>query len=87
MNNIKYTIHRFELYGNPPSGKLVGFLITNIDTQKSEYTETLISLKDCENKKDSEICGLAYEVLKEQIDSLTNSLTVHSNIIGSEFVP
>ena len=52
MNNIKYTIHRFELYGNPPSGKLVGFLITNIDTQKSEYTETLISLKDCENKKD-----------------------------------
>lgn len=87
MNNIKYTIHRFELYGNPPSSKIVGFLITNTDTQKTEYTETLISLKECENKTDSEVCGMAYDSLKPQIELLVESLTVHSKIIGSEFVP
>jgi hypothetical protein len=87
MNNIKYTIHRYELYGNPPVGKLVGFLITNTDTHKNEYVETLVPLEQCKNKMDSEICAMAYNNLKLQISNLIISLTSPSPIIGSEFVP
>lgn len=87
MNNIKYTIHRYEIYGNPPVGKLVGFLITNTDTNKSEYVETLILLENCKNKNENEICNLAYNILKPQIDNFVNYLTSPSPIIGSEFVP
>jgi hypothetical protein len=87
MNNIKYTIHRYEVYGNPPVGKLVGFLVTNTDTNKSEYAEALISLKECENKTQNEICSLTYNKLKSQLDRLVSGLSSPSSIIGSEFVP
>lgn len=86
MNNIRYTIHRYEIYGNPPIGKMVGFLINNIDNNRYEYAETLITNEECENKNDSTICTFAFNKMKPQIDVLTESLLTPS-IVGSEFVP
>lgn len=86
MNNIRYTIHRYEIYGNPPSGKMVGFLINNIDNNRYEYVETLITNEECENKNDSAICTFAFNKMKSQIDILTESLLTPS-IVGSEYVP
>jgi hypothetical protein len=86
MNNIRYTIHRYEIYGNPPSGKMVGFLINNIDNNRYEYVETLITNEECENKNDSAICTFAFNKMKSQIDSLSESL-LSPSIVGSEYVP
>lgn len=86
MNNIRYTIHRYEIYGNPPIGKMVGFLINNIDNNRYEYVETLMTNEECTNKNDNLICTLAFNKMKPQIDSLTESLLTPS-IVGSEFVP
>lgn len=87
MNNIKYTIHRYELYGNPVGGRLVAFLITNTDNNRTEYADIVIPIEECVKKSDSEICQLAFERLSDQINKLTESLKSDSNIVGSEFIP
>ena len=86
MNNIKITIHRYELVGNPPS-RMVGFLITSTTTNKHQYVETLVGIDDYKNKTEEEICVFAYNQLKSRIDSIIESFNKVSFIIGSEFVP
>lgn len=87
MENIKLIIHRYEIYGNPPMGKLVGFLIKNENTQKTEYCETIV-YDDYENIRSvSETCQLAYTQLQEQLTVLINSVSGSSSVVGSEFIP
>lgn len=87
MENIKLIIHRYEIYGNPPMGKLVGFLIKNENTQKTEYCETIVYDEIGTIRTESETCQLAYIQLQEQLNTLKNSVSGSSSVIGSEFIP
>jgi hypothetical protein len=83
----KIIISRFELIDNPPTGKVVGFTIKNLDNEFSDYTETIMSIAECVDKTDNEICQLAYLKIKLQIENIINKLNTRSTILGSEFVP
>jgi hypothetical protein len=87
MNNkIKIIINRYELFPDPSNGRIVGFLIKNTDTDKAEYVESVVStvgLGDSEN----EVCKIAYNQIKDQIDSISTRLSQSSSVVGSEFIP
>lgn len=83
----KIIISRFELLNNPPTGRVVGFTIKNIDNGLSDYVETIVSLSNCTDKTQNQICQYAYDILKLQIDSIILKLEDGSNVLGSEFVP
>jgi hypothetical protein len=85
-NNIKIIINRYELFPDPSKGRIVGFLIKNTDTDKAEYIESVVST-DLSNKTENEICKIAYDQIKEQIESISKRLSESSSVVGSEFIP
>ena len=85
-NNIKIIINRYELFSDPSKGRIVGFLIKNADSDKSEYIESVVSA-DQSDKTENEICKIAYVQIKEQIESISKILSESSSVVGSEFIP
>lgn len=85
MKNIKYIIRRYDIYGDPPVGRLVGFLIKNEVNDKQEYVEILVTNEECENKSENDVCRFAFEKLKPRIETIKESLMT-SPVVGSEFL-
>jgi len=85
-NNIKIIINRFELFPDPNNGRIVGFLIKNTDTDKAEYIESVVSTIGL-GDSDDEVCKIAYNQIKDQIDSISERLSKSSSVVGSEFIP
>lgn len=90
MDNIEYKIQRYELY--PPDEStsfVVGFKISDtLNNNRSGYIEALIPLTDASGKTSNEICQLAYNKIKIQIDNLVKDLiSKRNNLIGYTFVP
>ncbi len=64
MNDVEYTICRYELY--PPefhTAIAVGFLVKDISTGNTGTMEKLIPLEESNGKTQSEICNLVKIIL------------------------
>jgi hypothetical protein len=90
MDNIEYKIQRYELY--PPEEStsfVVGFKISDIlNNNRSGYIEALIPLTEASGKTSNEICQLAYNKIRPEINTLVNDLiSRRNNLIGYTFVP
>jgi hypothetical protein len=90
MDNIEYKIQRYELY--PPDEStsfVVGFKISDkLNNNRSGYIEALVSLEEASGKTSNEICQLAYNKIKTEIDNLVNDLvSKRNNLIGYTFIP
>jgi hypothetical protein len=86
-DSVKMTIMRYELAGDPIDRRIVGFTLTNTETDKTDYIEIEVPLSKCKNKSDYEICNIAYKLEKENILKIKRKLMSKSAIIGYEFVP
>ena len=85
--NIKYVISRFDLFGEPPTHRIVGFTISSESNDSKEYVETLVELKKCKKKSDFDICKVAYKQLKDEIKIVVRKIESKSSILGYEFIP
>ena len=90
MDNIEYKIQRYELY--PPDEStsfVVGFKISDtLNNNRSGYIEALVPLEEASGKTSNEICQLAYNKIKLEIDNLVNDLVSKRNsLTGYTFIP
>jgi len=82
--NIIYTIARFERL---PNNFLVAFNITS-ENGDSVYTESYLSHDEIINKSSQEICQLAYEKIKNNIDDIKLKFERDAvSIVGYQFIP
>jgi hypothetical protein len=89
MENIEYKIYKYELCpSESPNSTIVGFLIT--DTNSSKYTniEHTLPFSETNNLTEEEICQMAFNKLKPQIDAIiTRFQTANNPVIGKVFLP
>lgn len=89
MDNIEYTICRYELH--PPNVHTciaVGFLVKDISTGNTGTMETLISLEDTNGKTQSEVCNLAFLRLASENQNLLDYFqNKKESVVGSVFIP
>ena len=90
MNNIEFKIQRYELY--PPDESdcfAVGFrIIDSLNNDRTGYVETTIPLTECSGKTSNEICQLAYNKSKNEIDIVVNDLLSKRNkLTNYTFIP
>lgn len=86
-NNIKLKIHRFEFTTSPTIGKIVGFLVSDLNSSNITYIETFIENEEIKDLSDIDICNLAYKKLENRITEISENYTNIPILIGSEFVP
>ena len=89
MDNIEYTICRYELY--PPdfhTAIAVGFLVKDISTGNTGTMEKLIPLEDSNSKTQSEVCNLAFSRLTTENQNLLDYFQKkRDTVVGSVFIP
>jgi len=89
MDNIEYTICRYELY--PPdfhTSIAVGFLVKDLTTGNSGTMEKLIPLEETNGKTQSEVCNLAFSRLSDSNQSLLDFFQKkRESVVGSIFIP
>jgi len=89
MDNIEYTICRYELF--PPdfsTSIAVGFLVKDLSTGNSGTMEKLIPLEETNGKTQSEVCNLAFSRLSTQNQSLLEFFQKkRDSVVGSVFIP
>jgi glycosyltransferase involved in cell wall biosynthesis len=89
MDNIEYTICRYELY--PPdfhTAIAVGFLVKDISTGNTGTMEKLIPLEDSNGKNQGEVCNLAFSRLTTENQNLLDYFQKkRDTVVGSVFIP
>ena len=90
MNNIEFKIQRYELY--PPDESdcfVIGFKIIDLsNNNRTGYVETTVPLTDCSGKTSNEICQIAYDKIKNQIDIIVNDLLcIRGYLTNYTFIP
>ena len=83
---IRYIIKRYDLLGDPPTRRCVGFNIYNDETDKHEYVEYVIKLSDIEGMDEYEVCKLAFSNLEDKIKRAEENVS-KSTLVGTDFVP
>ena len=85
-------ISRLELYPNAEesTGYVVGFSVSTGNT-KSFYIDTIVDIKDAEENivvaSEDEAVSVAFEALKDSIETKTAELEAKSNLLGTVFTP
>ena len=89
MENIEYKIYKYEQTPVPnPDSTIIGFLITNVDSGKYANLETSLPFSDTSNMTEEEICQLAFNRLKNQIDLIVEEIKNSNNsVVGKIFLP
>lgn len=89
MDNIEYTICRYELYPPDfPNSIAVGFVVKDITTGNTGTMEKLIPMSDANGKTQSEVCSLAFSQLTEKNQSLLDYFQQkRESVVGSVFIP
>jgi hypothetical protein len=89
MDNIEYTISRYELHPpDRPTCIAVGFLAKDLTTGNTGTLETLVSLSDTNGKTQSEVCNLAFSNLTvDNQNLLAYFQTKRESVVGSIFIP
>jgi len=89
MDNIEYTICRYELY--PPdfhTSIAVGFLVKDLTTGNSGTMEKLIPMEDANGKTQSEVCNIAFSRLTTENQGLIDFFQrKRDSVVGSVFIP
>ena len=89
MDNIEYTICRYELY--PPdfhTSIAVGFLVKDLTTGNSGTMEKLIPMEDANGKTQSEVCNIAFSRLTIENQGLIDFFQrKRDSVVGSVFIP
>ena len=89
MDNIEYTICRYELH--PPTTHTciaVGFLVKDLSTGNTGTMEKLIPLEDSNGKTQSEVCNLAFSRLTTENQNLLDYFqNKRDSVVGSVFIP
>ena len=86
-NNIKLTIHRFEFTTSPSNGKIVGFLVGDLNSSNATYVETFLSYEEIKDLDDNGVCALGYKKLETRINQISDDYLKTPILVGSEFVP
>jgi len=89
MDNIEYTISRYELHPpDRPTCIAVGFLAKDLTTGNTGTLETLVSLSDTNGKTQPEVCNLAFSNLTTDNQNLLAYFqTKRESVVGSIFIP
>jgi hypothetical protein len=89
MDNLEYKIYRHELYPiENPNSTVVGFLITDNETNKTAVLETNVSIAECNGKTPEEVCQIAFEQLKDKIERIKQDFQKNrESVIGKVFLP
>jgi hypothetical protein len=89
MDNIEYTICRYELYPPDfPTSIAVGFLVKDLTTGNTGTMEKVVPLIDTNGKTQSEVCNLAFSELSSENQSLIDFFQQkRESIVGSIFIP
>ena len=89
MDNIEYTISRYELHPpDRPTCISVGFLAKDLTTGNTGTLETLVSLSDTNGKTQSEVCNLAFSNLTTENQNLLDYFQQkRESVVGSVFIP
>ena len=89
MDNIEYTISRYELHPpDRPTCISVRFLAKDLTTGNTGTLETLVSLSDTNGKTQSEVCNLAFSNLTTENQNLLDYFQQkRESVVGSVFIP
>lgn len=89
MENIEYKIYKYELSPvQVPNSIVVGFLITDHSCNKYVNFESVLLLSETNGMTEEEVCQLAFNRLKPQIDATVENFKVSNNsVIGKVFLP
>jgi len=89
MENIEYKIYKYELCPvQNPNSTIIGFLIT--DTSSGKYTniECILLFSETNNLTEEEVCQMAFNKLKSQIDAIVSKFQSSNNsVVGKVFLP
>lgn len=89
MEEIEYKIYKYELSPVPnPNSIVVGFLVTDTSSGKYINYESVLMLSETNGMTEEEICQLAFNRLKPQIDDTIQKFKAsNASIIGKIFLP
>lgn len=89
MDNIEYTISRYELHPpNFPTCISVGFLVRDVSNGNTETLDTLIPLEEANGKTQSEVCDIAFTKLSDRNKNLLEYFQKRrDSVAGSYFIP
>ena len=89
MDNIEYTICRYELYPPDfPTSIAVGFVVKDTSTGNTGTLESMVSLAESNGKTQSEVCAIAFSKLTEKNQSLLDYFQQkRESVVGSVFIP
>ena len=85
--SAKFLITRYELYGDPPTHRIVGFKIIRTDISKSDYLEALLSLEDIKGDDDQTILKKAFASIKSDLLKSKENIERISTVVNSEYIP
>lgn len=89
MDNIEYTICRYELY--PPdfhTSIVVGFLVKDTTTDATGTLEHQVTLEEASGKSENEVCNIAFAKLSDRNQSLLEYFQKRrDSVAGSYFIP
>ena len=79
-------IAKFQLYpADEPTGYAVGFGVKV--KGRDFYRDTIVPLDQCTDKTEDQILDLAYEQLRDGIESQVTAMEVKSDLIGKSYTP
>lgn len=91
MKRIRQTrliIARYELYPKEaPNRYLVGFRLMCDINGRENYHEVGVPVAEADGKNEHEVCVIAYNKSKDNLQKMIAAMEAISPIIGSEFIP
>ena len=79
-------IAKFNLHpADEPTGYAVGFGVKV--KSRDFYRDTVVPLEQCTDKTEDEIVDLAYEQLRDGIESQVTILEAKSDLVGKNYTP
>lgn len=89
MDNIEYTINRYELIPkNSPENLIVRIAVKDLKTGDFSFFETAINVDIIVGKTKAEICQMAYSNVSKEIELYLIELSKNrDSIIGFKFIP
>jgi hypothetical protein len=83
---VHYIVSRFDL-DVASNIRIVGFTLTKDESTRTEYVECKLNLNACQGKSDSEVCDMAFALVREDISTAKSKLENNPIIVGKEYIP
>jgi hypothetical protein len=83
---VRYIVKRYDLLGDPPTKRVVGFTVKNEENGREEYIESVFQLSEITSSAEFDVCAYAYAKIEDDIKKVVSELS-GSSIIGNDFMP